>query len=61
MKVDNDITKSLENYLNAIDPCNFCDNRKNGIHTKPCFECGFYYPSKFKPIKSVHDYAADKK
>lgn len=53
-KILQDIKEAVHGHINAINPCEICENEKrdNGNKLEECKKCCFYYPSRFEPKKA---------
>lgn len=44
------IERQVNNYMNSLDPCGICSNKKDDRYDEVCLECCYYYGSSFRLI-----------
>ena len=48
LSIKENITKNINGYINSVEPCGIC-RKKGDQRSTDCFDCCFYYASKFEP------------
>lgn len=49
------LTESVNGYVNNYDPCPVCENKTETGYAEICHECAYFYAGQFKAKRNDHD------